>query len=152
MADATVSTISDRLHALLETLPDAHASRYMPANIDSAKLPLLIAFPAAGTHERVYEHQTRITRQWTIIGLVGSMQSGIPLASTQKTAEALFESVQALLDNRDRLASAPADGELLNGLVSAQLTEDSGITGDENGMARVQWTLTVTYDVTNGLY
>lgn len=143
MPTATVITIGDRLHEINANISGVHARRYMPGNYsDSALHPLAIPFPGTGVRTRLYESGRRVERTWTLAFFVGAMSAAVPTESAQKTAEALIEQIELVYDPLDRLQFRD---QYLDGLISAQLGNDSGIYEVE-GLARIDFPIQVIYD------
>lgn len=143
MATATVPDILDRIHAINQTITGVKARRYFD-NTDSAKLPLLVAYPRRViARERLYEWQVRITREFVIVAILGSFMQGIPTESAQKLAESLVESIEDAYGTRDRLQ---LNGDTLVNLYRADLGADTGIIEREGDLAVIEFPLNVIYD------
>jgi hypothetical protein len=142
---ATTVQIADRLHAIHGTIAGVTPSRYYPQSADTARLPLILATPG----RRVYPETRSLpaehsVRAWTIALLIGSWMGGIPTETVHGQAEALIDAVTAAYLTRPRLE---LDGNTpLNGIVSARVSEDTGIVVDpDSNLAQVNWTLVVTH-------
>jgi hypothetical protein len=146
MATATMTTILDRVIAIVDLMADVHTTRYWPRSLDTAKLPLLTAYPQTGARSSASAQEHRIRRTVLLAAFVGEFNRGIPTESTLRAAETLFAAVEDAFYPRSRL-QLPGDpnGTILDGMVSAALGDDSGIY-DDGGLARINFPLYVTYD------
>lgn len=144
MADATVTTICDRLHLLNGLMTGVTPSRYFPQNTDTAKLPIITPVARQATRRRVDDTLKEVTRTFGLVAIVGSWEGGLPTQSAQKLAESLFETIEDVYDGRDRLQVSAVNPQLFDNLVSAQFTDDIGI-GDREGVATLEYSLVVVY-------
>ncbi len=140
---ATVAAIQDRLHAINGAIDGVKARRTFPQRLDPAGLPALIALPGAAERytARIGTGGDQQTRLFRLLLIVTAWAAGVPTESAQRKTEALIDAVADVYQCRPRLE---LDGAPLEGVVSAELLEDSGITvlGDH---AAVEFLLAVTY-------
>lgn len=147
MANATVTLVLDRIHAINETISGVKAKRYFPQNINNTAIyPFVV--PMVGrmtTRSRVsgaqFEH---VTREYSLLLVVEAWMAGIPTESASTDAETLIESITNAYIQRPRLELAAQ--QPLDGVKEIHLGEDSGITALDQGLlvAVVRWSLLVT--------
>lgn len=138
-----IEDIGDRIHAINQTITSVRADRYFDTNSQQGTLPVLV--PTVGrvlSTDRQAVGRRIVTRQWFIYAYVWNMNAGLPSRSAQKKSEALIEEVEDAYDVRDRLQ---LNGSSLNWVMQSVLGDDSGIVVRDNGLAVIEFPLTVTY-------
>lgn len=147
MADLTVKTLLDRIHAINDTVTLASGTlttfRYFPREWSSEGLPAIIPLLAPATHEAsAGKGPIRGVRQVKLLVPVGSPNAGLLTETAQRNAEAVIDPIIRTY----RLAPLlQLNNVALDGVRDvAALTQDTGIVlSPLTGLFQVEFTLLV---------
>lgn len=155
MANATVTLVLDRIHAINGThITGVKSSRYHPGNADSARLPLMTAyFGQRTTPAGVAVDNRHDTRVYDLVCIVGTFLGGLPSETAQRNAETVVERIIDAYATRPRLELN--GNTALDGVVRATIGNDSGLEALDLGgnvlYAALRFPLTVTTRKTHTL-